>query len=139
MKCNMKRRITRRLITALAGLALMGLELAGCAAHAPAPVASLPPATPTIPAAPPRGEPDGFVNLPAAQLRTIFGAPAFVRHDGATEMWRYDGAACRAFFFLYGTDNQRVVRHVETLPRGQTSAADPACLTALHASPAKTS
>ena len=32
-----------------------------------------------------------------------------------------------------------VVRHVETLPRGQQSAADMACLTALRTSPPKTS
>ncbi len=52
-------------------------------------------------------------------------------------MWRYDGAACRAFFFLYGSP--LMVRHVETLPHGAESAADIACLTALRASPAKTS
>ena len=66
-----------------------------------------------------------------------FGRPAFVRKDGGTEMWRYDGAACRAFFFLYGTPP--AVRHVETLPHGAQSAADMACLNALKASPAKAS
>jgi hypothetical protein len=117
------------------------LALAGCATPTkPVPAAPVP-VTPTIPipAAPPRGEPEGFVNLPAAQLRAAFGTPAFMRHDGASEMWRYDGAACRAFFFLYGEGNSRIVRHVETLPRDADSAADPACLTALRASPAKTS
>jgi hypothetical protein len=52
-------------------------------------------------------------------------------------MWRYDGAACRAFFFLYGAP--LMVRHVETLPHGPQNAADMDCLTALRASPAKTS
>jgi hypothetical protein len=47
-------------------------------------------------------------------------------------MWRYDGAQCRAFFFLYGERGAQSVRHVETLPAGATSAADPLCLTALR-------
>jgi hypothetical protein len=48
-------------------------------------------------------------------------------------MWRYDSASCRAFFFLYGTPPTATVRHVETLPAGKASAADPACLSALQA------
>jgi len=91
----------------------------------------------SIPSAPPRGEPSQYINMAATGLQAAFGKPAFVRKDGATEMWRYDGAACRAFFFLYGAP--LMVRHVETLPHGVASAADIACLTALSASPAKTS
>jgi hypothetical protein len=49
------------------------------------------------------------------------------------QMWRYDSASCRAFFFLYGTPPAATVRHVETLPAGVASAADPACLLALRA------
>jgi hypothetical protein len=75
--------------------------------------------------------------MPVSGLQAAFGKPAFVRKDGATEMWRYDGTACRAFFFLYGTP--LAVRHVETLPHGPQNAADMSCLTALRASPAKTS
>ena len=67
----------------------------------------------------------------------VWAARLCKRKDGATEMWRYDGAACRAFFFFYGMP--LTVRHVETLPHGAESAADPACLTALRVSPAKTS
>ncbi len=120
--------------------ALVVFALGGCATQrAAAPVQSSAAPVISIPAAPPRGEPEGFLNLPATQLRATFGAPAFVRRDGATEMWRYDGTACRAFFFLYGADNSRTVRHVETLPRGNGSAADAACLSALRAAPAKTS
>lgn len=119
---------------------LAALALAGCAAQRQAQLpAPLPGTGLAIPAPPPRGEPEGFANLPAAQLRAAFGAPAFVRRDGATEMWRYDGTACRAFFFLYGAGNNRMVRHVETLPRGAQNAADPACLKVLRASPSKTS
>jgi hypothetical protein len=109
---------------------LTALSVAGCATtqtNAPRPA--------SIPSAPPRGEPGQYVNMPAIGLQAAFGRPAFVRKDGATEMWRYDGAACRAFFFLYGG----AVRHVETLPHGVASAADSACLTALRAAPPKVS
>jgi hypothetical protein len=75
--------------------------------------------------------------MAAPALQAAFGHPAFVRKDGGTEMWRYDGAACRAFFFLYGAP--LAVRHVETLPHGAQSAADIDCLNALKFSPAKTS
>jgi hypothetical protein len=111
----------------------LALLAAGCAAKGPQPAL---PVT-SIPAAPPRGEPGQYLNMPATALQAAFGKPAFVRKDGATEMWRYDGDACRAFFFLYGAP--LAVRHVETLPHGVQSAADSACLTALRAGPAKTS
>lgn len=104
------------------------LALAGCAApprpSGPAPV-PLPPASP-------RGEPGRFANIDAARLRTLLGAPAFTRKDGATEMWRYDTPTCHAFFFLYSDGRTQRVRHVETLPAGSTAAADPACLNALR-------
>jgi hypothetical protein len=90
-----------------------------------------------IPAAPPRGEPGAYLSMPTTGLTEAFGKPAFVRQDGVTQMWRYDGEACRAFFFLYGAP--LAVRHVETLPHGVQSAADSACLTALRVSPARSS
>jgi hypothetical protein len=111
------------------------LLVAGCAAQ-PKPQAPRP-AEAAIPAAPPRGEPPQYINRPAAAILSSFGRPAFVRKDGAIEMWRYDGPACRAFFFLYGAP--MAVRHIETLPRGQNSAADQGCLTALTVAPPKTS
>jgi hypothetical protein len=114
---------------------MLAVLAAGCAAKGPAPRA-VPGA---IPAAPPRGEPAAFYNMSAPSLRAALGMPAFVRKDGVVEMWRYDGAACRAFFFFQGAAGQQVVRHVETLPRGVAMAADSACLTALQAGPAKTS
>jgi hypothetical protein len=116
---------------------LGGLVLAGCAAKVPPPPVASSPVPGAIPPAPPRGEPSQYINMAAANLQAAFGRPAFVRKDGSIEMWRYDGAACRAFFFLYGAPP--AVRHVETLPHGADSAADMACLTALKASPAKTS
>ncbi len=115
--------------------ALMVLALAGCAAQprtqAPAAVVVAPPTVP-IPPAPPKGEPDLFTGIDAARLRALVGAPVFSRKDGVFEMWRYDAGACHAYFFLTGTPAK--VQHVETLPRGKTSAADPECLTALQSS-----
>jgi len=109
---------------------LIVLAVGGCAAKAPLPPpVQAAPAPGAIPPAPPRGEPGQYLNMAASGLQAAFGRPAFVRKDGSTEMWRYDGAACRAFFFLYGTPP--AVRHVETLPHGADSAADIACLTAL--------
>jgi hypothetical protein len=115
------------------------LALTACAQQpktvpgAPPPVrfAPVPPAVP-IPPAPPRGEPADYLGLPQANLRAMLGAPQFLRQDGATQMWRYDGSQCRAFFFLYGERGSEAVRHVETLPAGATSAADPLCLSALR-------
>ena len=116
---------------------LIGLAVAGCAAKTPPPPVQAAPAPGAIPPAPPRGEPSQYLNMVASGLQAAFGRPAFVRKDGTTEMWRYDGAACRAFFFLYGSP--AAVRHVETLPHGAQSAADMDCLTALRVSPAKPS
>ena len=113
----------------------LALTVAGCAAKAP-PLPSAPSAA-AIPAPPPRGEPGLYLNMAGPGLQAAFGRPAFVRKDGVTEMWRYDGQACRAFFFLYGSPP--AVRHVETLPHGAQSAADAACLSALRVSPPKTS
>jgi hypothetical protein len=114
---------------------VLALLAAGCAAKSPpAPSPPVPAGTAAIPSAPPRGEPGLYLNMAAPRLQAAFGRPAFVRKDGATEMWRYDGQACRAFFFLYGAP--LTVRHVETLPHGSQSAADFACLSALRISPA---
>ena len=117
------------------------LALAACAQPKTIPVPAAPPParvpTPSpavpIPPAPPRGEPTDYLNLPQVNVRAMLGQPQFVRQDGGTQMWRYDGAQCRAFFFFYGSQGAEAVRHVETLPAGTTSAADPLCLTALRA------
>jgi len=114
---------------------LIVLLAAGCAAKQKP--QALPSAVASIPAPPPRGEPPQYINQPATAILSSFGRPAFVRKDGSIEMWRYDGQACRAFFFFYGAP--LAVRHIETLPRGTASAADQRCLTALTVSPLKTS
>ncbi|MEI9996120.1 MAG: hypothetical protein WDM91_16110 [Rhizomicrobium sp.] len=86
-----------------------------------------------LPSAPPAGEPAGTTGLSEAGLRALYGQPAFVRHDGTAQIWRFDAAACKAFFFLYSKDSVTAVWHVETMPRGQSIAADESCLTALRA------
>ncbi len=107
------------------------LLLGACASQPPSP------ATVPLPPPPPSGEPAGLIGLSANDLRATFGAPSFVRKENGTEMWRYDGKDCRAFFFLYAKDNAQAVRHVETLPHGRDSASDSTCLEFLrgHRSP----
>jgi hypothetical protein len=101
------------------------LLLAGCAARTPVP--RLAPNVP-IPAAPrQQAEPPAYAGLTPDLLRKRLGAPAFSRKDGATDMWRYDAAACHAFFFFTGG----AVTHIETVPRDSSDSADPVCLNAL--------
>jgi hypothetical protein len=95
---------------------------------------------PTTPAMPlptpaPSRDPANPVGLSAQDLREFFGAPAFIRKENGAEMWRYDGAGCRAFFFLYPQGDLRKVGYVETIPRGAGTAADANCLAALRAHP----
>lgn len=104
------------------------IVLLGACANTPAKIA--------LPAPPPTGEPTSLIGLTSAQLRSAFGAPSFTRREYGAELWRYDAGGCRAFFFLYPSGNDMSVRHVETMPRGQTAAVDPNCLTALRAKPA---
>ena len=111
----------------LASLLLFCTALAGCATR-PAP-----PAQVRLPEAPPAGEPAGTTGLHEADLRAAFGVPALVRHDGTAQIWRFDGADCKAYFFLYTRDSSTAVWHVETIPRGARIAADEICLNALRA------
>lgn len=112
---------------------LLCLLLAACATPRPPPsTQAVAPRVP-LPPSPSPGEPSDIAGLQAAQLRIVFGVPSFMRKDGTTEMWRYDGAACKAFFFLYPYANSLLVRHVETLPRGPNMAADQVCLDSLRA------
>lgn len=98
--------------------------LAACAAQGPVQRVSLP-------AAPPPGEPGNIAGLSPSQIRVAFGEPAFTRKDGKIEIWRYDGASCKGFFFFYPESAGLAVRHVETTPRGREMAADSDCLNTL--------
>ena len=88
-----------------------------------------------LPPPPPAGELPNVIGLSADAMRATFGQPAFVRKDGETEFWRYNGAACRAFFFLYKQNSILTVGHVETIPRGAAIAADNGCINGLRLHP----
>jgi hypothetical protein len=103
--------------------------LAACANRAAAPERI------ELPSAPPPGEPPNVIGLFADAVRAAFGEPAFVRKDGETQFWRYNGAACHAFFMLYKQNGALTVQHVETLPHGAAIAADLPCLNALRLHP----
>lgn len=113
----------KRLIPFAVILAALG----GCAAP------SVPSTHVKLPEAPPPGEPMGTTGLHEAELKAAYGQPALVRRDGQAQIWRFDGAGCKAFFFLYSRDGNTAVWHVETAPRGQSIAADENCLSALRA------
>jgi hypothetical protein len=110
------------MIRPLAIAALCAL-LAACAAPGP---------QVALPSAPPAGEPGNIAGLTTEQIKIAFGQPAFVRKDNGTQMWRYDGAGCKAFFFFYPVGSALTVKHVETLPRGAEIAADSTCLASLQ-------
>ncbi|MDR3525793.1 MAG: hypothetical protein P4L57_00835 [Rhizomicrobium sp.] len=106
---------------------VMGLLLlSACGGQQQGPTVALPPP-------PPKGEPSGFIGMTATQLRANFGVPSFSRRENGSELWRYDNAQCRTFFFLYPTGRDMGVRHVETVPHNPAEAADPTCLAALRA------
>lgn len=106
--------------------------LAGCATSRQTTQPAAPASPAIVPPAPPAGEPADLAGLKATQLREVFGAPDFVRKEGSMELWRYDSPGCKAFFFLYPYGQSLLVRHVETLPRGNAMAADQSCLDSLR-------
>lgn len=86
-----------------------------------------------LPSAPPPGEPAGYAGIDVNALRVAMGNPVFTRKEtGGSQMWRYDGAGCKAFFFLYPNGTAMEVRHVETIPRPSDASADVACLNRLR-------
>jgi hypothetical protein len=72
-------------------------------------------------------------------LRTAYGQPQLVRKESDSELWRYDGTNCAAFFFLYTVNGALHVRHVETLPRGQGEPIDVNCLKSIRTRASATS
>jgi hypothetical protein len=111
---------------------LLCTAVAACATNRPSPGVQQQVPRVALPPAPSPGEPADLAGLKSTQLRVAFGAPAFVRKDGNVEIWRYDSASCKAFFFLYPYGDSLLVRHVETLPRGNEMAADETCLATLR-------
>lgn len=119
--------MTRRLSPALAA-ALLGLAacapMPGESAGPPAShIANSPPpaeppaavaASPTIPAAPARPviEPAQLEGLTAVSLKSMLGAPHFLRRDGVAQIWQYYDDACALDLFVYEDHGvERVVHH----------------------------
>ena len=69
----------------------------------------------------------------ATSLRARYGPPDFIRREKDSEIWRYDGGACAAFFFLYREGELWRLRYAETSPRGAVAPADPSCIESLSA------
>jgi hypothetical protein len=86
---------------------------------------------PPLPPEPPPPPPPPPMPTDAQSLRAAYGTPAFIRREPDSELWRYDGMSCTAFFFLYPEDGTYRVRHTETSPRGQDAPTDPDCLRSL--------
>jgi hypothetical protein len=74
----------------------------------------------------------GPLPMEATALRMRLGNPDFIRREMDTELWRYDAARCSVFFFMQQQGGMLRLRYTETLPRGMTMAADPACIAALE-------
>lgn len=81
----------------------------------------------------------GLANDGVTALRAAYGAPQLVRKETDSELWRYDGENCAAFFFLYAMNGEMHVRFVETLPRGNGAPADGNCLRSIRAKASATS
>jgi hypothetical protein len=69
----------------------------------------------------------------ATELRARYGPPDFVRREPDSELWRYDGADCAVFFFLYREGDVLRIRYTESMPRGADMPADPKCVDSLSA------
>jgi|WetSurMetagenome_2_1015567.scaffolds.fasta_scaffold1016764_1 hypothetical protein len=108
---------------------ILTLFLGACASQPHAPVVP----RETLPSPPPSGEPGDMIGVAGPRLQALFGQPTFTRRENGSELWRYDGSQCHAFFFLYSDGNQMLVRHVETAPHPASAAVDPNCLSALRA------
>lgn len=122
-------------------LVLAGLALAGCKtdnAGTATPSAAITAAPSGVALSRPEAE-IGLVGRDSNTVLATYGKPAFVRKEADAELWRYDGAQCAAFFFLYKDQDALRVRHVETLPQGQLATVDDACLAGIKARAAATS
>lgn len=104
-------------------------------------------ATPQIPPAQPRApglQPPGDVPVDASTgvllpplgadasyFRAEYGPPDFVRQEIESQLWRYDGADCALFLFLYLESEIYVLRHAETDPPGLAGSIDTVCLSSI--------
>jgi hypothetical protein len=81
----------------------------------------------------------GLIGHDSAAVIAAYGKPVFVRKESDSELWRYDGVHCAAFFFLYQDQGVLRVRYVETLPQGSLTTVDESCLVGIKANAAATS
>jgi hypothetical protein len=127
-------------ISVLAALCLAGAVLAGCQggnAGGPTPMTAMMP-RPNVALTVPEAQ-AGLLGHDANAVLAAFGKPAFVRKEADSELWRYDGVQCAAFFFLYREADGLRVHHVETLPQGSLKTVDETCLTGIKARAGATS
>ena len=94
--------------------------------------------TPHVAVLTPPSAGSGLVGWEADKIRGLYGKPAFVRKEKDSELWRYDGRGCAAFFFLYQEAAGLRVRHVETYPQAGAMG-DAACLAGIKARAGATS
>ena len=135
----------------MSGFGLL-LLAGGCAAPNPLPLTNIIPRSEPRPVAPVAEPQPTTAPLPqvamiapvpvappppvdAATLRARYGPPDFVRREPDSELWRYDGADCAVFFFLYREGDGLRIRYTESMPRGMGVAADPKCVESLNAHP----
>jgi hypothetical protein len=116
-------------------LSVIGCALAGCKTDntgtaTPASSSTQPSGHVALLSPPTAGS--GLVGWEANKILALYGKPAFVRKEAGSELWRYDGQRCAAFFFLYQDQAGLRVRHVETSPQ-QGAMGDAACLAGIKA------
>jgi hypothetical protein len=80
----------------------------------------------------------GLVGWEADRIRGLYGKPSFIRKEKESELWRYDGQNCAAFFVLYQEQAGLRVHHVETYP-AQGAMGDAACLAGIKSRAGATS
>jgi hypothetical protein len=106
---------------------LMAVALSACTTTTPRSVLS------TVVPQPPQVQGTSIPNRNEEQtVETAYGQPAFVRKEPDSELWRYDGSQCQAFFFFDRVNGALVMRSVATLPDSKGKA-DEKCLKALRA------
>ena len=114
-------------------LALSVLALTGCKTdNAGAASSDRNVASPHVAVLTPPSAGSGLVGWEAEKIRGLYGKPSFIRKEQESELWRYDGQNCAAFFVLYQEQTGLRVRYVETSP-SQGAMGDAACLAGIKA------
>lgn len=122
-------------IPVLMAFCFIGCALAGCKtdnAGTVTPVSSSAQPSGHVALLSPPSAGSGLVGWEADKILALYGKPSFVRKEEGSELWRYDGQHCAAFFFLYQEQAGLHVHHVETSPQ-QGAMADAACLAGIKA------